>query len=276
MKGRHSRFGLSSSGEGSRRFTGTQKIVSLSVVAAIVILTTVFAVISQPSIAVQPQPFGGSLTLNDVQDPVVIDLATGSPNLRLQGIESQVGATDPSLVDAVPLADGTLLVNRSTGTFNVLGLGNSIVKTSGGIALGDLPGTTGAAGFAAGDNGYIVRYAPTAATISLVDQATVAAAARTGPGTTGAGTSVPLLGFADVAAPIPTDPGSTVVANGDLWTITRAGGQGTLQRFAAGQPGKQLTASQFGSVDPVAALDSASSSGGDVVALAEPTDIRIV
>jgi hypothetical protein len=276
VKGRHSRFGLSSSGEGSRRFTGTQKIVSLSVVAAIVILTTVFAVISQPSIAVQPKPFGGSLTLNDVQDPVVIDLATGSPNLRLQGIESQVGATDPSLVDAVPLADGTLLVNRSTGTFNVLGLGNSIVKTSGGIALGDLPGTTGAAGFAAGDNGYIVRYAPTAATISLVDQATVAAAARTGTGPSGAGASVPLLGFADVAGQIPTDPGSTVVANGDLWTITRANGQGTLQRFAAGQPGKQLTASQFGSVDPVAALDSASTPGGDVVAVAEPTDIRIV
>jgi len=276
VKGRHSQFGLSSSGEGSRRFTGTQKIVSLSVVAAIVILTTVFAVISQPSIAVQPKPFGGSLTLNDVQDPVVIDLATGSPNLRLQGIESQVGATDPSLVDAVPLADGTLLVNRSTGTFNVLGLGNSIVKTSGGIALGDLPGTTGAAGFAAGDNGYIVRYAPTAATISLVDQATVAAAARTTPGTSGTGASVPLLGFADVAGQIPTDPGSTVVANGDLWTITRANGQGTLQRFAAGQPGKQLTASQFGSVDPVAALDSASTPAGDVVALAEPTDIRIV
>ena len=96
VMGRHSRFGLSSSGEGSRRFTGTQKIVSLSVVAAIVILTTVFAVIGQPSIAVQPKPFGGSLILNDVQDPVVIDVATGSPNLRLQGIESQVGATDPS------------------------------------------------------------------------------------------------------------------------------------------------------------------------------------
>ena len=91
VNGRHSRFGLSSSGEGSRRFTGTQKIVSLSVVAAIVILTTVFAVISPPSIAVQPKPFGGSLTLNDVQDPVVIDLSTGSPSLRLQGIESQVG-----------------------------------------------------------------------------------------------------------------------------------------------------------------------------------------
>jgi hypothetical protein len=276
VNGRHSRFGLSSSGEGSRRFTGTQKIVSLSVVAAIVILTTVFAVISQPSIAVQPKPFGGSLTLNDVQDPVVIDLATGSPNLRLQGIESQVGATDPSLVDAVPLTDGTLLVNRSTGTFNVLGLGNSIVKTSGGIALGDLPGTTGAAGFGAGDNGYIVRYAPTAATISLVDQATVAAAARTGAGTPAASASVPLLGFADVAGQIPTDPGSTVVANGDLWTVTRANGQGTLQRFAAGEPGKQLTASQFGSVDPVAALAAASTPAGDVVAMAEPTDIRIV
>ncbi|HEX4219701.1 MAG TPA: fibronectin type III domain-containing protein, partial [Acidimicrobiales bacterium] len=250
--------------------------MSLSVVAAIVILTTVFAVIGQPSIAVQPKPFGGSLTLNDVQDPVVVDLATGSPNLRLQGIESQVGATDPSVVDAVPLADGTLLVNRSTGTFNVLGLGNSIVKTSGGIALGDLPGTTGAAGFAAGDNGYIVRYAPTAATISLVDQATVAAAARTGTGTPGTGALVPLLGFADVAGSIPTTPGSTVVANGDLWTITRGSGSGTLQRFAAGEPGKQLAASQFGSVDPVAALTTGSTNGGDVVALAEPADIRIL
>jgi hypothetical protein len=267
---------LSSSGEGSRRFTGTQKIVSLSVVAAIVILTTVFAVIGQPSIAVQPKPFGGSLTLNDVQDPVVIDLATGSPNLRLQGIESQVGATDPSVVDAVPLADGTLLVNRSTGTFNVLGLGNSIVKTSGGIALGDLPGTTGAAGFAAGDNGYVVRYAPTAATISLVDQATVAAAARTDTSAAGTGALVPLLGFANVTGQIPTNPGSTVVANGDLWTITRASGQGTLSRFAAGEPGKQLSSSQFGSVDPVAALTTGSTTGGDVVALAEPSDIRIV
>jgi hypothetical protein len=276
VNGRHSRFGLSSSGEGSRRFTGTQKIVSLSVVAAIVILTTVFAVIGQPSIAVQPKPFGGSLTLNDVQDPVVIDLATGSPNLRLQGIESQVGATDPSLVDAVPLDDGTLLVNRSTGTFNVLGLGNSIVKTSGGIALGDLPGSTGAAGFAAGDNGYVVRYAPTAATISLVDQATVAAAARTDTSATGTGALVPLLGFANVSGQIPTNPGSTVVANGDLWTITRASGQGTLQRFAAGEPGKELASSQFGAVDPVAALTTGSTAGGDVVALAEPSDIRIV
>jgi hypothetical protein len=274
--GRHSRFGLSSSGEGSRRFTGTQKIVSLSVVAAIVILTTVFAVIGQPSIAVQPKPFGGSLILNDVQDPVVIDVATGSPNLRLQGIESQVGATDPSLVEAVPLTDGTLLVNRRTGTFNVLGLGNSIVKTSGGIALGDLPGTTGAAGFAAGDNGYIVRYAPGAATVSLVDQATVAVAARSGAGAPGTGATVPLLGFATVAEQIPTDPGSTVVANGDLWAITRSNGQGTLQRFAPGSPGKQLDASPFGGVDPIAALGAARTTGGEAVALAEPAGIRIL
>ncbi len=278
VKGRHSRFGLSSSGEGSRRFTGTQKIVSLSAVAAIVILTTVFAVIGQPSIAVQPKPFGGSLILNDVQDPVVVDVATGSPNLRLQGIESQVGATDPSLVDSVPLTDGTLLVNRHTGTFNVLGLGNSIVKTNGGIALGDLPGTTGAAGFAAGDNGYIVRYAPTAATVSLVDQATVAAAARSGAGApgAGAGATVPLLGFATVAEQIPSDPGATVVANGDLWTITRSNGHGSLRRFSPGSPGKQLDSSPFGPVDPIAALAAARTRGGDAVALAEPAGIRIL
>ena len=88
---------------------------------------------------------------------------------------------------------------------------------------------------------------------------------------------VPLLGFANVSGQIPAEPRvEPLVANGDLWTITRASGQGTLQRFAAGEPGKELASSQFGAVDRVAAHTTVSTAGGDVVALAEPSDIRIV
>ena len=176
-----------------------------------------------------PTVFGGSLVLEDQRPLTVIDLATGRVTIRLQGIYTQVGASGYGDVEALALDDGTLLMDRKTGTFNILGQDDYLVDSAGpGVGLGNLSNATGAGAFAAGSSAYIVRYAPKS-TVSLVDASTVRAGARLEASVTSAtprrSTSVAPRGFASLSGPVADAPGSAVVdpATGDLWLLEGSG-----------------------------------------------------
>ncbi len=174
--------------------------------------------------AQQPHLFGGSLVLEDAKAPTVIDVATGQVEVKLTDIGSQVGHANPVDVQAVPVQGGTMLIDRgsgkrndpSAGTFNLLGQDNYVVDRNGaGVTLQNPPrGMTGASGYADGAMVYIVRYGPDG-TVSLVDEATVAAAA--------AKQKVNLKGFDDLGTGVSDQPGVAAVAGGDLWILAGSG-----------------------------------------------------
>ena len=118
----------------------------------------------------------------------MIDVTTGAVVAGLQSVNTQVGAPAAGDVQAVPVSSGTMLIDRRTGTFNELGQDNYMVDAAGpGVGLGPVRDLTSASGLAAGSGAYIVRYAPRS-TVSLVDESTVAAAAKVeGTGGIGAG-----------------------------------------------------------------------------------------
>lgn len=180
--------------------------------------------------AEHPVVFGGSIVLEDQRPLTVIDLATGHVTIRLQGVYTQVGATGYGDVEAVALDDGTLLVDRATGTFNLLGKDDYLLDTAGpGVGLGVLSGSTGAGAFAAGGSAYIVRYAPRS-TVSLVDASTVRDGARIerqAARSTGVAQVVAPRGYAKLGGAVSNLPGSAVVnsATGDLWVLVGSSGR---------------------------------------------------
>jgi hypothetical protein len=208
------------------------------------------------STAERPRLFGGSLVLEDDKPLPVIDLATGELSERLDGVYAQVHAKKYLDVQAIPVSEGTILVNRQTGTFNLLGRDDYVLDTMGaGVGLGAAPaGLKGASGLADGSSAFIIRYA-SASTVSLVDQATVEAGAKLAaavtsagstpgtnpaphaspngsaspPGSPGKGRSVTPRGFAALSGEIADQPGSAAVAGGDLWTLVQLPSVSTCQ-----------------------------------------------
>jgi hypothetical protein len=153
------------------------------VVAGLVVIAILAAVLSwsasrDASHARRPSVFGGSVVLDDDLAPTVVDVANATVTVRLVDVYNQVSAANAAAVQAVPVTGGTMLVNDQTGTFNLLGADDYLVDATGvGIGLGPLDGSTAAQGFSDGASAYIVRYGPQA-TVSLVDQATVAAGSQ--------------------------------------------------------------------------------------------------
>jgi len=99
-------------------------------------------------------------------------------SVRLAGVNAQVGALNDAEVQPVPVSGGTFLLNRMTGSFNYLEADDYVTDPTGqGVGLGNLIGSTGAQGFATGQNAYILR-GGWFATVSLVGQQTVAQAAK--------------------------------------------------------------------------------------------------
>src|SRR5262249_7070186 len=153
-----------------------------------------------------PRIFGGSLVLEDQRQLTVIDVATGAVVDGLQSVHTEVGAAAEGDVQALPLSAGagTMLIDRTSGTFNLLGPDNYVLDGAGsGVGLGRLSGLSGASGVAAGADAYIVRYAPHS-TVSLVGAQTVLTGAKlegTGPpGPTAP--SVTPLGFSALGGPV--------------------------------------------------------------------------
>jgi hypothetical protein len=196
------------------------------------------AAAGRTSIAEHPGLFGGSLVLEEDSRPLtVVNLATAKVTIRLTGVYNQVGAGVYSDVQTVPVAGGTMLVDGSTGTFNFLEQDNYLLAPNGsGVGLGPLTGETGAEGLAAGSDAYVVRAAPQS-TVSLVSQATVAAAAKlqfpagsnVGPtGSRGGVTAAPAgtvtpPGFSALAGTVSLNPGSATVDGTDLWVLESTG-----------------------------------------------------
>jgi hypothetical protein len=171
-----------------------------------------------------PDLFGGYLVLEDDAHPLpVIDLATGEVTVRLDGVTGEVGATSYQDVATVPLSVGTMLVNRVTGTFNLLAQDNYLVDSAGaGVGLGTLANSTGAQALAAGSSAYIVRTAPHS-TVSLVDEDTVEAGAKLEASTSGSHPAVTPRGFAALTGSVADETGSAAVAGNDLWVLVGDG-----------------------------------------------------
>jgi hypothetical protein len=273
-------FGLASrSGGGATRLTPWQIGVGLVVVLAVLGASVWFAVAGEPSQAVQTNPFGGSLVLNDQQGPVVLDLASGTASIQLANVDQAVTASGPSAVSAVPVSDGSLLINSVNGTFNFLGQNNVLVApTGGGVALSGSSDFQSAAGFATGSDAYVVGYARARATISLVNEEVVAQAARRASSASARGSStVQPLGTATTDSAVDSGVGGSVTANGDFWSIEDASPSHRLIQYSpAPHPARPLMMFDRGPVAAVASLGVGSGpSGTQTVALATPGEIRV-
>lgn len=212
------RFGQpSGGGAGSASFGRSGVVAGVLLVIAVVGGLLWSAATGQPASAQRPSLFGGSLVLEDTRPLTVINVATASITVRLQGVNAQVGAANYGDVQPVAVRGGTVLVNRRSGAFNFLEPDDYVTDPKGpGVGLGPLAGVTGAEGLASGADAYIVRSAPHS-TVSLVGQQTVASAARS------SGATVPPLGFASLPGVVALRPGSAAVAGGDLWALVRSG-----------------------------------------------------
>ena len=211
-------FGLPSTGAPQAANFGWWGLVGgLAAVAALVGGLVWSAVTGLAPASERPRIFGGSLVLDDYRPLTVVNLATGSVTVQLVGVYAQVGASTYSQVQAVPTTQGTVLVNRLTGTFNLLGKDNYVLGPPvGGISLGPLAGLRAAVGLANGATSYIVRYGPHS-TVSLVGPATAEAAA--GAVARGSHLAVPPLGFAKLAGPAYPGPGTAATRSGALWLL---------------------------------------------------------
>ena len=169
----------------------------------------------RPESALHPRQFSGSMVLEDYRPLTVVDLASATVTVRLQGVDAEVGAVTYRDVQAVPVAGGTMLVNRRNGTFNLLEPDDYVLDPrGGGVGLGPLAGMKGAEGYASGSEIYIVRDAPTS-TVSLVGEAQLRSAGRS---ERPKGSMA--LGFATVPGSVSTRPGAAAVSHGSLWALT--------------------------------------------------------
>ena len=223
------------------------------------------------SVAAHPRIFGGTLVLEDQRPLTVIDLATAKVNVRLQGVDADVGARTYGEIEAVPVSSGTMLVDRTTGTFNLLGRNDYVVDTAGsGVGLGSLAGSTGADAFSSGSGAYIVRHAP-ASTVSLVDESTVVAGGRVETAARNGGAVSP-KGFADLGGSVASQPGAAAVepTTGDLWVlVSRGPGCDLLQLRAVPTARQGLTSVRRASLSGECSRAAVEAVSG-VVAVASP------
>ncbi len=227
--------------------------------------------------ASHPRIFGGSLVLEDQRPLTVIDVATAKVTVRLQGIDAQVGAPSYGEVQAVPVSSGTLLVDRKTGTFNLLGRDDYVVDAAGpGIGLGSLPGSTAAGALPAGPSAYIIRYAPRS-TVSLVDESTVLAGARQETGTRGGPGVVAPRGFAQLSGQVADRPGSAVVdpSNGNLWMLVSRGRGCELVELRPSATARQGLVVDDRASFSVECVRAAVESVPGTVAVATPGQVRV-
>jgi hypothetical protein len=237
--------------------------------------------------AERPHLFGGSLVLEDDKPLPLVDVATGQLTGRLYGVFVQAGASTYSNVQAVPVDEGTILVDQNSGSFNLLGRDNYVLDTTGAVGLGPrVPGQTAAGALAAGSSAYIVRYTTTGhrSTVSLVDQATVEAGAKLASAVSGAGgrapapspaTRVTPRGFAPLSGPIANQPGSAAVEAGDMWALVQSASGCQVQQLHPVTRGNNgLTVSVRATIPSACTLASVESAGG-VVAVAYPGHVRL-
>ncbi len=234
-------------------------------VALLAVLVVVAGVIAAVSYLVTPDRarafslVGGSVFLSDSVAPVAVDLASGHPTVRLVQAAQEVGAKSTADLTVTPLQDGTLLLDRRTGEFNMVAPTGFVEKTTGGVPLAALRGSTGTAGIASGQNAYLEQTGPTGTAVYLVNESTVQSAGVTGPHAKvkpRAVRSMPEAGS--------TAPGASAAADGDLWLLVGSGATRTVRRLhlpAGSAPGVTLTSSDHGRVPAVSAIEATGTRG---------------
>ncbi len=279
-------FGLDEAGRDGQVGLGrVQAAVGLACCLSLVAAGAAFALTGAPATARRPQLFGGTLVLDDTRGPVVLDLATGEPTLRLQGVAGDVGAAGPSQVSATALAGGTLLLDVATGSFNYLDESSLVAKpTGGGVSLPKAPGTLRATAVPAGAGAYVVRYRRHGTDVALVNPATVARAATVAVARTPVaggghhratlGLTVPLPGAARLAARLLEHPGAAIAAGGNLWSLARTP-RGTQLLELVPTAGSTLRLHVRGGASPAGGLATAGVPGGTAVGLAEPGEAEL-
>ncbi len=282
------RFGQVSGAGGANPGFGVGGAVAGIVLFAILIGGLFWTAAAGKVVSAQhPTLFGGSLVLEDASALTVVDVATAQVTVSLLDVNAEVGAATAGDVEAVPVDEGTILLDKLTGSFNLLGKDNYLVDPSGaGVGLGRLPGSTAEA-FGAGSSAYIVRFAPRS-TVSLVDENTVAAAARLEDAGPAAALEVspgkeigvgPVIvtppGFAALAGPVSSQAGSAAVAGPDLWTLVGSGNRCSVEQlYPAPLSRDGLLPAPRGSA-PVACSKAALESSTGVVGLATPGRVTL-
>lgn len=251
-------------------------------IALLVVLLLVAGTVAAVSYLIRPDRarafdlLHGSVLIGDQFGPVNVDLASGHGTLQLRGADAQVGVTGSQRLSIVSFDNGTLLLNNTTGEFNMVDSTGFVIKRNGGVTLGGASGSTSATGTAAGQYAYIERTGPGGTDVLLVGPSTVALAAASSSAVKARGTfTTPDVGS--------TAAGGSASANGDLWAVfTAANGTRTVRQLslpANSSTGVTLTSSDHGKVGAVVALESATAatngSGGDVVGVATPGRIQI-
>ncbi len=250
---------------------------SVALLAALIVVAGTLAAASylvHPDRARSFALFHGSVFLSDSLAPVAVDLATGKPTVRLINAAAQVGAAkDTNQLSVTPLSSGTLLLNRSTGEFNLVASTGFVVKTAGGVPIDARPGATAVHAVAAGDLAYLVQSGPTGTSVYLVGQATVETA-------TDVAARVKPRAFRAMAQPVSSAPGATASADGELWMLAGAGQSRVVRQLSVpphSSAGAVLTPTDHGTVTGPAALEAATAPDGSAVAGVASSDaIRLL
>lgn len=235
-----------------------QSIALLAVLVLAVGAVTAASYLIKPDRARAFQLLHGSMFLADQVAPVGVDLASGKPTLRLVGADKQVGVTQPADLAVVPLDGGTMLLNRTSGEFNMVDDTGFVIKhDGGGVPLTERLDPSRSVAVASGAQAYIERTGASGTDVFLVDQLTVLAATRVRTGVAPqASTHTDAVGS--------SAPGTAAAANGNLWLLLDGGGgQRSIREFGVpgnAKRGAELTSTARGSVDGVAAIGTATAS----------------
>jgi hypothetical protein len=257
------------------RPTGRQTIALLLVLLLVAGAVAVASYAIRPEKARAFQLFHGSVFLANQQSPVAVDLASGQPTLLLLDAAKQVSATGRQQLGVVPLDSGTLLLNKTTGEFNMVASTGFLVKHDGsGVPLGSVSGTTSAMGIADGQLAYIVRTSSAGTDVYLVSQSTVESALYATKAVKPRASTTMTDAVAD------TDGGGAVAADGALWLLVDRGvaGEQTLRRLSVpdgSSAGAVLSGEDQGTVAGPAALATATDGSGTTVGVASADRIRL-
>ena len=273
-------FRPSAPGRGSRAPSRRQTAAMLAGVLVVAggIAVASFAV--KPDKARSFDLFYGSVFVDDNLSPVAIDLASGRATVRLTDATTAVSAGRSQDLDMVPLAGGTLMLDPTTGEFNMLDSSGFVLKaTGGGVRLPQLPDSQDelTTAIPSGDSAYLVRPSASGTAVYLVGQSTVASAV----GTT---TAVKARAQATLKQTTADDPDVMTAANGQLFLLTgRVGEQRRLVQLSVpsgSNAGAPLTVDRRLRITGVAALGSATmnsdGTGDDVVGVASRNNVRVL
>jgi hypothetical protein len=256
------------------RPTPRQTVALLAVLLLVAGAVAAAAYLIRPDRARAFDLLHGSVFIEDQAGPVAVDLANAKPTFRLLGAEKLVSVKSAGDLSLVPLDGGTLLLNSSSGEFNLIDNTGFAVKHDGsGVQFGRPPASPSAVGFASGKFAYVERTGGGSTDVYLVSKVTVQSAV-TSPKTVKARAGITIKDAGTTA------PGGAAAANGDLWLLLGAGPNRSIRQLRVpsnSEAGVALTSTAQGSVVGPAAIGTATTdnAGDAVVAVASSNRIQL-